>query len=383
MENAEAPLLYIALKNLKTDRVRIGVLILGVTFAVVLMTIEMGMLLGLVRNASSMIDQSRAELWVSKVDVKTFDFATPFDRRKRWRIESMPGVEDVEEFNVSYTMWRLPSGGNVSVQLVGFKMDGHLAPELKVVAGSLEALQQPDTIIIDESERSKLGFPNLGDSIEILGHRAKIVGLTSGLQNFTTTPFVFTSLKRSHAYGWITEGGKAVIYYLVKVREGYDPKAVQAALQAAIPGVDVHTREEFSHRTRMYWLFETGAGAGFLGAAFLGLLVGGVLVSQMLYSMTIEKLGEYGVLKALGSSMSELSQIVLGQSLLCGAAGLLVGLSVSYVLAGLATAAGTKILIPVSLVVGVSILTVILCSCASIFSIRCLKSLEPTMVFRA
>ncbi len=373
----------IAMKNLSTDRFRVCVLILGVTFAVVLVTVEMGMMLGLVKNASSLIDVSRADLWVSKVDVKTFDFATPFDRRKRWRLESMPGVEEVEEYNVSFTMWRLPSGGNISVQVVGFDLDGHLSPELELVAGSIEELHNRDTIIIDEMERKKLGYPEIGDTVEIMNHRAKIVGFTRGMQNFTTTPFVFTSLKRSHDYGWVTEGGKSVIYYLVKVKEGYNVAEVQAALQEATPGVEVHTRESFAHRTRMYWLFETGAGVGFLAAAFLGLLVGGVLVSQMLYTMTIDKLGEYGVLKALGSSMGELAQIVLGQSLLCGSAGLAVGLGVSFILAGAATAAGTKILIPVSLVIIVAILTVLLCSCASLFSIRCLKRLEPALVFRA
>ncbi len=47
-----------------------------------------------------MIDQSKAYLWVSTVDVKTFDFATPFDQRKRYRIEAVLGVERVKEFNV-------------------------------------------------------------------------------------------------------------------------------------------------------------------------------------------------------------------------------------------------------------------------------------------
>ncbi len=375
-------MLSIAYKNMKTDRLRVGVLILGVTFAVVLVTVEMGMMLGLVQNASSLIDRSRADLWVSKVDVKTFDFATPFERRVRWRIESMPGVEKVEEFNVSYTMWRLPSGGNISVQVVGYDLEGVLAPELNLVAGSAEALHNRDTIVVDETERAKLGDPKLGDTVEIMNHRAKLVGFTRGMQNFTTTPFVFTSLKRSHAYGWVTEGGKSVIYYLVKVKAGYDIAAVQSALQAAVPGVEVHTRESFSNRTRMYWLFETGAGVGFLAAAFLGLLVGGALVSQMLYTMTIDKLGEYGLLKALGSSMGELAQVVLGQSLLCGLGGLIIGLGISYILAAVATAAGTKVLIPASLALIVAALTVLLCSCAALFSIRCLKRLEPAMVFR-
>lgn len=372
----------IGLKNLRHERVRMWVLVAGVAFAVVLVTVEIGMMLGLMRNASRLIDLSRAELWVSKVDVKTFDFATPFPRRKRWRIESVDGVRSVEEFNVSYTMWRLPSGGNNSVQVVGFDLQGSLAPELRLTAGRLEDLHNQDTIVIDETERPKLGHPEIGDTIEIMNRRARIVGFTRGMRNFTTTPFVFTSLRRSHDYGWVTKGGRSVIYYLVKVTPGHDVDAVRRNIEAQVPGVEVHTRESFARRTRMYWLFETGAGIGFVAAALLGLLVGGVLISQMLYTMTLDKLPEYGVLKAMGSTMSELAGAVLAQSLTCGCIGLSIGLGLSALLAHAATMAGTAVLLPWPLLLGVTVLTACLCSGAALFSINRLRNVEPAMVFR-
>src|SRR6185295_4287930 len=113
------------------------------------------------------------------------------------------------------------------------------------------------------------------------------------------------------------------IYFLIKVKQGFDRDAVRAAIAATIPDIEAHTRESFSWRTRSYWLIETGMGLGFLAAALLGLLVGGVIVSQTLYAMTMEKLPEYGLLKALGATMHEISRVVLEQSLICGVAGLL------------------------------------------------------------
>lgn len=372
----------IGLRNLKKERLRVMVVVLGVTFAVVLVTVEIGMLLGLVRNASILIDDSRADLWVTKTDVKTFDFATPFERRNRWLIQAVPGVERVEEFNASYTMWRLPSGGNTSVQVVGLEDRGSLAAPLRLISGSLEELRNQDAVIIDESERAKLGNPELGDSVEIMNHRARIVGFTRGMRSFTTTPFIFTSIRRSHRYGWLTEKGRLALYYLVKVKPGFDVDAVRRAIQANMEGVEVHTRESFSLRTRMYWLFETGVGFGFLAASVLGLLVGGVTTSQTLYTMTLDKLPEFAVLKALGSSMLELSSVVLSQSLLCGVMGLAIGLGASFALAPVAELAGTTVLIPWPLVVGVAVLTVCLCSGASIFSILRLRRVDPAMVVR-
>src|SRR6185503_9989115 len=126
--------------------------------------------------------------------------------------------------------------------------------------------------------------------------------------------------------------------------------------------VDAMTREAFSWRTRKYWLLETGVGLGFLAAAFLGLLVGGVIVSQTLYAMTVERLPEFGVLKAMGATMRELAWIVLEQGLICGALGLLLGVAVSLGVGAAAASTGTAVLIPWPLVAGVACLTILLCS---------------------
>jgi putative ABC transport system permease protein len=118
---------------------RAAIAILGVSFAVVLVTVEVGMLLGLVRNASLLIDDSRADLWVSTVDLKTFDFGVPFDQRKQYRIAAVPGVERVEEYNVTYSIWKLPGGGNVNIQIVASEENSALAAPLNLTEGNLEA----------------------------------------------------------------------------------------------------------------------------------------------------------------------------------------------------------------------------------------------------
>lgn len=381
-------MISIGWRNLRHDPIRAGVATCGVVFAVVLVTVEVGMLLGLVRNASLLIDTSRADLWVSTVDVKTFDFATPLSQRKKYKIESVPGVERVEEFNVSYSVWKLPSGGNANCQVIAFEENGTLAPPLNMVAGDAKALHNQDAVIIDESERPKLGNPKLNDCVEVMAHRAKVVGFTRDMRSFTTTPYVFTSLRRGATYGWLTTDGVRTgtgdvsIYFLVKVRPGANVEAVRKAIAAAVPDVEVHTRESFSWRTRRYWLIETGVGLGFLAAAFLGLLVGAVIVSQTLYAMTMEKLPEFGVLKAIGASMPEIARVVLEQGLICGSVGLVLGLGISIGIAAGASAAGTLVEIPAGLIFGVMVLTGLLCSGAALVSIMRLRRVEPAMVFR-
>ena len=381
-------MIAIGWRNLRRDPVRMLVAVSGVAFAVVLVVMELGSLLGLLRNASLLIDRSRADIWVSTVDVQTFDFATPVERRKKYLLQSVPGVARVEEYNVSYGVWKLPSGGNTNCQVVSFDLRGELHAPLTLCEGRLEAIHNQDAVIVDIGEREKLGGVRLGHHAEILERRARIAGFTEGMRSFTTTPYVFTSLSRSGKYGWLSNGASASapdrnsVYFLVRTAPGRDVDEVCRSIRRRVPDVEAHSRGSFSWRTRRYWLLETGVGVGFLAAAVLGLGVGGVIVSQTLYAMTVEKLPEFGVLKALGATMGELSGVVLQQGLICGAAGLVVGLSLSAALAAALSLAGTIVLIPWPLAVAVSLLIALLCSAASLVSIARLRRVEPATVFR-
>jgi len=383
-------MLCIGWRNLKRDPKRMVVAVLGVVFAVALVNMEVGMLLGLLQNSSLLIDRSRADIWVSTVDVRTFDFATPMSSRKKFLIQKVEGVEKVEEFNISFSVWRMKSGGNANCQVVAFELDGELAPPLEMVQGDVKDLHNRDAVVVDMDERDKLGEVQIGSTYEIMMRRATVVGFSKGMRSFTTNPLVFTSLKRGNKYGWLTtsaqkndpRAGDASVYFLVKVKPGADIEAVRRRIQAVVPDVEAHTKESFSTRTRSYWLLETGMGIGFLVAALLGLSVGVVIVSQTLYALTLERLPEFGILKALGASMAELRSVVLQQGLICGALGWVMGMCASLLGAHLATSAGTTILVPWYLVLFTAFMAAGLCSAASLISVFRLKRVEPAMIFR-
>lgn len=194
-------MIYIGLRNLCRDRTRLVIAVCGVGFAVLLVTVEVGMLLGLARNASLLIDRSSADIWVTSVDVKTFDFAVPMDTRKKYLLQSIPGVELVEEYNVGYSMWKLPDGGVVNIQVVGAEERSRLAAEVDVCGGRFDDLHNRDAVIVDKDDAAKLGHPRVGDTFEVLGNRARVVGFTRNMKSFTTTPYIFTSLNRCEKYG--------------------------------------------------------------------------------------------------------------------------------------------------------------------------------------
>ena len=192
-------MISIGWRNLKHSPLRVLVAIGGVTFAVVLVTCEVGMMFGMTRNASVLVDKSRADLMVASPENKTFNFAGPIPHRKKYQVASVPGVASVEEFNPVMSIWKSFDGNNAAVQVISFDLNGHLAPRLEMVVGDIRDLHNRDAVIIDESARKMLGNPKVGDQVEIRDKRARIIGVCKNMRSFSTIPMVFTSLRRGES----------------------------------------------------------------------------------------------------------------------------------------------------------------------------------------
>src|SRR4029077_4742415 len=137
-------------------------------------------------------------------------------------------------------------------------------------------------------------------------------------------PSLFKSYRNAARY--LGVGPEDGMYVLLRVDKQYSVSDVQRKRKQRLPEGDVLTREEFAHKSRMYWVSKTGAGSAILTAAVLGFLIGLVVVSQTVYANTMENIEEYATLKALGASQSFVARIVLTQALICGVLGSILGL---------------------------------------------------------
>ena len=370
----------IALRNLLHDRIRLAVTLIGVIFAVVLITVQGGLFIGFTRATSCVIDNTEAEVWVASRGVRNFDVTHPLSAYKFHQILAVPGIARAERLIVRFTNWKKPRGGIESVEVVGYDPDSGLGRPWSLAAGSLDALRMPDTVAVDELYLSKLGVTGLGETVEIDDHRARIVAITRSIRSFTTSPYIFTSYVNAIAYTKFEEG--QCTYVLVRPVPGVTPEALRDAIAATVPDVDVFTREQFANKTQHYWMFTTGAGMALLIAACLGLVVGGVVVAQTLYATTMDHLPEFGTLRAMGAPSGYIHRIIIHQAVAAALAGYGPGILVSYALVGLAERGGASIVLTMPMAVGVFFLTVIMCVTAGIVSIRKVTTIDPAMVFR-
>lgn len=370
----------LARRNLLHDRTRFVVTVAGIAFAIVLVIVQLGLFLGFVQTTSGVIDHSGANLWVMARGVQYFEVGFPVSERKLYRILSASGVQSVHKCIVQFAVWKNPDGARKNIEVIGFEPGAAMGGPWNVSQGSATALEQQDTVMLDEFYRRELGIQRMGDTVEINGVRARVVGFTRGIRSFTTTPFVFTSFKNALDYTRLA--ADQTIFLLVRASDGANLAELKKQVAARVPDLAVYTLDEFARRTRNYWLFTTGAGIALLVAAVLGIVVGAVVVAQTIYAITVDHERDYATLKAMGASNAFVCRVILRQAAISAIAGYAAGMAIGLAIVRLSRAWGAVILAPWQLAAAMFALALAMCCGASVVSMHRVLRLEPAMVFK-
>ena len=376
----------LARRNLFHDKIRLAVTLTGITFAVVLVVVELGLFLGFSTTTSSLIDRSGADLWIASHRVPYIEQGAPFSERKLYQVRATPAVAYAEKYIARFAGWKRPDGGHESVQVVGFNFADPADPQRamggpwNLASGSVADLNAPDAVLVDDLYWKKLGVTRVGEVFEINGYRARVVGTTHGIRSFTTSPYIFTTFKNAQDFTNLNED--QTVFILVRAAPGMNVQQIQHNLQSRLHDVDVLTTSQFSSMTRSYWMFTTGAGVAVLLAALLGLVVGIVVVTQTIYATTMDHLREYGTLKAIGAPNSYVYRVILQQAGMSAVMGYALGITVSMFVVRGAEHGGAAILLPWQMAALIFGLTLLMCGIAAAVSINKVTHLDPAMVFR-
>ena len=376
-------ILRLAARNLLHEPSRSAVALSGVAFAVLLVTLQAGILVGSAENASTVVDHSRADLWIASPEVRNFDFGRPIPEARWLQALGTPGVARAERMIVAYADWKDSRGRIEKILLVGIEPGAQLSGPWEMAGGDLGGLRLEGGVVIDERERTRFGDRGplaLGDRGEINERAARVVGFSRGVGSMTTIPYVFASLRTATEFSSLYAPGD-VSYVLVRGEPGVDRRALADRL-GELPDVEVLPAEAFSRRSRGYWVFGTGLGIGWCMTAILGLGVGTVVLSQTIYTLTFEKRSEFATLKSIGWSARALGGVVLAQAGILGAIGYALGVGASRVVLEWIPPA-VSIRLSTGLAAAVLALTGLVALASAANSVWRLARLEPAEVFHS
>lgn len=357
--------------------------IFAVGFSGLLVLVQASLMLGMFATTAVYIDKTDADLWVGSPGTRSIDMGQPIDDDIEAFLHMHADVMQVEAFQWGFGEWRQPGEGKISMFLIGVQtrdgslvMNDVLNPQLKAL------LKEPNTILIDAADRQKLRA-EVGDSGEINGIRVKVVGLTSGLKALGGVNVV-TSLATARALDSSLKQSDKVAYFVAKLR---DPAQAEKVKEEVIPKgelkrFEVWTKAEFSERSTLFWLFESGAGIGFLFSTAIAMMVGAVITSQTLMAAVAAAIKEYATLRALGVKFAKLRTVVLEQSLWIGLIGLCLSFAMSFTLIWLAHINYVPVGMNLILVIFAAISVMAVALGSGLLALRQLKKADPAALLR-
>ena len=355
---------------------------LAVAFAGLLVQVQLSLLLGMFSAISVYIDRSSADLWVGYPNTQSVDLARPIPGKVSNHLRMHPEVTAVERFTWTAGDWKRPQGGKLSAVVIGVDPNPNAMTFAKLLTPELrQLLNEPGNVLVDIADLEKLGVA-VGDYTEVLGKRVHIAGTVNGMRSMGGAN-VLTSLSTARRLDPYLRSDTSD-YFLLRLQHPSQAEAVRDALQprGSFKQFQVWTAEEFSIQSQAYWLFESGAGAGFLFSSALGLLVGIVITSQTLMGAIVSALREYATLRALGVSSGSLRAVVLEQSFWVGMAGQVITLAVGALLVMLARATHVSLELPIWGCVATGVLVLGIALLSGLAALRALNQAEPFTLLR-
>jgi len=397
---------WIAIKMLVGDKAKFLGIVMGLTFAALLIAQQGSIFCGLMlRTCGQVTDITGVDLWVMDPAVRYIDDVKPMLENNLYRVRGVDGVRWAVPLYKGQARVKINpsvSRGNqatVIEQVILLGLDdatlvGAPAKE-KIVAGNLRDLRLPDAIFVDNVRLEKL-YPNekwdelpklknaffqrfLHRQLEMNDHRAVIVGVCEATRTFQSNPVVYTTYTR--AKNFAPQERKVLSYILAKTEPGLSSESVARRI-ASTTGLGAKTSNEFSRMTIEYYLKYTGIPFNFGITALLGFLVGTAIAGQTFYNFTLENLNQFGTLKAMGATNLRIVGMILLQATLVGLLGYGIGVGLAawfgYVVRETELAFFTWW--PILPITAGAI--VLICVLSSLFSVQRVIRLEPAIVFR-
>lgn len=217
----------------------------------------------------------------------------------------------------------------------------------------------------------------LGDKFDIMGKEFTVVGLSEGTASWMTS-FIF--IRKTAAEGLLRAPG-ATSFLLLTPSGRFTPEELQRRL-ANLPGTNAILKPEMiANDSKLFGRVFSAPLKLMVGIAFL---VGTLVVGMVIYTATVERQREYGVLKAVGARNGLLYRVVTIQAIIVTVVGSLLGIGLAFGIAQFIMALRPQFLITFELAaIGQALIAgLAMALLAALFPARVIAGLAPAEVFR-
>ena len=365
----------LARKNLFQDRRRALLAVGGVGAALVLVLVLDGIFAGAMRQVNAYMRNSPADVFVAQKDVRTMHMTqSALPPETVDQVRGVDGVAWAEGLRFTTSIVESGGGRELTSYVFGYDTTTGRGGPRRVAAGRAPG---PGEVLVDDVAADELGV-DVGDAVSILGAPTplRVSGLsTEGTNIVNTTVYI-------RSYDFAALRGDTFAYVLVGAEPGVDADTLAQRVGGALPDTTVQTRAEFARHEAN--VVRDMAADVMKIVTVIGFVIALAVIGLTLFTATLAKLREYGILKALGAGTGRLAATVAAQAAWSVGLGLAVAVAASMAIGAVIGAAtpNVQVAIETTSVIRTGAGALVVGALAALLPLRRVLRVDPATAFR-
>lgn len=379
------PLAWLQLSH---EKMRLLVALAGISFADILMFMQLGFRDALFESNITLHKSLLGEIFLISPQSNSTIAMKSFPSRRLYQTLGFEGVKSISPIYLDFALWKNPQTRDTrGILVLGFNPADKVL-NLPGVEANLDKIKISDVVLFDQTSRAEFGpvteWFNQGKGVttEVGRRRIRVGGLfTLGASfaadgNIITSDLNFLRLFPERNKGLIDIG-------VINLEAGANVEQTVKKMRQELPNdVKFLSKEEFINWEKNYWQTSTAIGFIFTLGTAMGFIVGTVIVYQILYTDVANHLPEYATLKAMGYKSSYLLIVVFQEAIILALLGYLPGFTLGlgmYQLTKGATA--LPIVMNLTRAITVLMMTIVMCCLSGAIAMRKLQAADPADIF--
>src|SRR5690606_12147233 len=324
-------MIRLAWKFIRFDRAKSIGIITAIVISIFLIGQQVGLLLFLMKLMGNLVGNANVnekDIWVIESQTVNASTLNKIDSRYVQELRSMPYVAQTFSVVIGSGEARFLDGKTAGVQVLGSDAPEYVigpTPD-KIKEGKISDLNLPDAVSAEffngKSWNTDL---YINKAIEINGKSAVVKVITEQAQAFGGN-YIYTSLTNARHLGNVAPDKVSLICVRL-IDPSYKKEAI-AAINNQFPNLRAWDVKKLQQSTVKEILVSSNMGMSFATLVIFAMVSGFFIIGLTLYSSALDRVKDYGTLKAIGAKNKFVNRLLIAQAFLYA----IIGFTISFLL---------------------------------------------------
>lgn len=377
-------MLGLAWKFIRFDRAKSFGIITAIVISVFLIGQQLSLLfflMGLMGNLVNNAPIEKNDIWIIESQSRNVNSINSIDQRAVQEIGSIQGIAKTIPIILANAQATFLDGKTAAVTLVGAPAPDFIMGPIasRIDSGAVQDLLQPNAVSAEYfNGRTWETSLYLNKPIEINGKSAKLAVITRNAQAFGAS-FMYTTLDNARILGNFSNNKVSLI--IAKLTAGQDKKEMMEMINQNFPHLRAWDAEKLRSSTVKEILISSNMGMSFGTLVVFAMISGFFIIGLTLYSSALDRIKDYGTLKAIGAKNRFVNRLIIAQAFLYASIGYGLAMLLIYGFKFGVEKSGLNINVSLPFALFLLLVTMIISVGGSLFAVRKISKLEPASVF--